>query len=524
MKYDAFISYRRESGTHQATALKEALENRGHKERIFMDVFNDEGGTFPKKLSDALKKSCNLIVIISSKDCFKPKENKEDWFLREISDALEQDKNIIPVFYDEIKDKDIESDLSLLRNPPYKIKNFPNHQAVFFHGDIPEASFNQVNSYLKSEENVLNEQFKLLSNKKNQIHQGLLEIRDINTIKCPICGTDNDVALSYCNICAYKFFDEVEESVADKNEKKQENNRIKKHSEIWKGYCEQGNEQVKNMQDTISDLKDKLEESEKQRMELELRLSRLTFSNFFFREGESIIVTEPNKKVQFKMIHVEGGTFQMGATPEQGSDAYDDEILHDVTLLDFYIGETQVTQELWNAVMDINNPSDNPSEFKGPCLPVECVSLNDCEMFIKKLNKITCGKFRLPTEEEWEYAARGGKKSSHYKYAGSDIIREVAWYDDNSDGHTHEVRLKKSNELGLYDMSGNVREWCSNVKENNNNSLKSNLQTLSTNTLHVFRGGCWDSQARHCRVSIRYFASADTKQINLGLRLALSST
>ena len=514
MKYDAFISYRRESGTHQATALKEALENRGHKGRIFMDVFNDEGGPFPKKLSDALKKSCNLIVIISSKDCFKPKENEEDWFLREISDALEQDKNIIPVFYDEIKDKDIESDLSLLRNSPYKIKNLPKHQAVFFHGDIPEASFNQANSYLKSEENVLNEQFKLLSNKKNQIHQGLLEIRDINTIKCPICGTDNDVALSYCNICAYKFFDEVEESVADKNEKKQENNRIKKHSEIWKGYCEQGKQQenIKNLQDTISDLEKSLATAQ--------RDLRLTDNNPPHKEENDFFVIKLNEKVEFKMIRVEGGTFMMGATKEQGSKADDDEQpAHEVTLSDFYIGETQVTQELWNAVMDMDEES-NPSKFKGAKRPQECVSWNDCQEFIQRLNDKTNKNFRMPTEAEWEYAARGGKKSMGYKYAGSNSIGDVAWYGENSNKHTHDVHFMEPNELGLYDMSGNVWEWCSDWYGEYGKSSQTNPRGPSFGSNRVSRGGSWRSNAGLCRVSLRGYYAPDFHYFNLGLRLA----
>ena len=155
--------------------------------------------------------------------------------------------------------------------------------------------------------------------------------------------------------------------------------------------------------------------------------------------------------VSFNLVYVAGGTFQMGSNVGD----YDEKPVHSVTLSDYYIGQTEVTQELWQAVM-----GSNPSDFKGAKNPVNNVSWNDCQEFIIKLNRLTGGRFRLPTEAEWEYAARGGNKSRGYIFSGSDYLGSVAWYEDNSGDEVHPIGSKSANELGLYDMSGNVFEWC----------------------------------------------------------------
>ena len=224
--------------------------------------------------------------------------------------------------------------------------------------------------------------------------------------------------------------------------------------------------------------------------------------------------------VSFTMVEVQGGTFTMGGTSEQGSDAKSSEKpAHKVTLSSYYIGETEVTQELWQAVM-----GKNPSKFKGDKHPVEKVSWDDCQKFITKLNEMTGKNFRLPTEAEWEFAARGGSKSRGYKYSGSNNLNDVAWLDNNSYdkmanipsyGSTHAVGTKQSNELGLYDMSGNVWEWCGD-NWYNYSGIPSNY---SSN--YVNRGGGWDDNAKQCRVSNRNRRSLDLRGDNLGLRLAL---
>ena len=223
--------------------------------------------------------------------------------------------------------------------------------------------------------------------------------------------------------------------------------------------------------------------------------------------------------VPFDMIFVEGGTFMMGATAEHGSDADSDERpIHKVTLSDYYIGKNEVTQELWQAVM-----GKNPSKFKNNLKnPVEGVSWNDCQKFVKKLNKLTGKNFRLPTEAEWDYAARGGNFSQGYKYAGSNNLDAVAWYDSNSAGKTHPVGSKHPNELGIYDMSGNVLEWCQDWYGYYSSDPQTNPQGLS-GSYRVRRGGCWQFSALYNRVSDRYYWTPKLKNDHLGLRLAASS-
>lgn len=220
--------------------------------------------------------------------------------------------------------------------------------------------------------------------------------------------------------------------------------------------------------------------------------------------------------VQFTMVAVEGGTFTMGATSEQGSDAWDDEKpAHKVTLSDYYIGQTEVTQALWEAVM-----GGNPSRRIGDNLPVEQVSWNDCQVFIQKLNQLTGKQFRLPTEAEWEYAARGGRKSRGYKYAGGNNIGSVAWYDDNSGNEMHPVATKQANELGIYDMSGNVWEWCSDWYGDYTSSSQSDPQGPSSGSDRVGRGGGYGSIAGVCRVSCRNIYAPGCRFDFLGLRLS----
>ena len=228
--------------------------------------------------------------------------------------------------------------------------------------------------------------------------------------------------------------------------------------------------------------------------------------------------------VSFTMKRVQGGTFWMGAqsTNPNGqnydSEAYSDESpVHSVTVSTFYMGETEVTQALWQAVM-----GSNPSYFSGTNKPVEQVSWNMIvNEFIPALNALTGRNFRLPTEAEWEYAARGGNQGHGYKYAGSNTIGNVAWYSENSNNQTHPVATKSPNELGLYDMSGNVYEWCSDWYGNYSSGSQTNPPGPSSGSHRVLRGGGWNSSAGNCRVSNRYNSIPNFTYYFSGFRLCL---
>ena len=214
------------------------------------------------------------------------------------------------------------------------------------------------------------------------------------------------------------------------------------------------------------------------------------------------------KGIEFKMKPVQGGTFTMGALPHD-KEADADEVKHQVTLKDYYIGETEVTQELWEAIMPKNR-----SKHKGPKLPVEYINYEQCQEFIQRLNKLTGRHFRLPTEAEWEYAAKGGRKSKGYLYAGSNQLNEVAQTYANAPSDMEQpVAQLKPNELGLYDMSGNVWEWCEDwYRKTPSSKFSSNF--------HVIRGGSYGCSPRYCRVTNRYMF--DQRRRNLvGFRLAL---
>jgi formylglycine-generating enzyme required for sulfatase activity len=225
-------------------------------------------------------------------------------------------------------------------------------------------------------------------------------------------------------------------------------------------------------------------------------------------EPEPLLPGEP------EMVTVSGGTFTMGCSD---GDCFNWELpQHQVTVSKFKISKYPVTQKQWVEIM-----GSNPSYFKGDNNPVETVNWQDIQDFIKKLNQSTGKKYRLPTEAEWEYACRGGGKSAKYKYSGSNSIDAVAWYSGNSESKTHAVGAKTPNELGIYDMSGNVWEICSDWYGDYGASAQNNPQGPALGTLHVTRGGSWGNEPQRCRVSNRGTVAPEDRHSGLGFRLVL---
>ncbi len=233
--------------------------------------------------------------------------------------------------------------------------------------------------------------------------------------------------------------------------------------------------------------------------------------------GNTITIPVKNG-ISIEMVKVEAGSFNMGATPEMQAPYEVEKPVHRVTLTNnYYIGKYEVTQALWQAVM-----GSNPSYFKGDDLPVEQVSWNDCQDFISKLNAMTGKRFRLPSEAEWEYAARGGKKSRGYQYSGSNTLGDVAWYEGNSGSKTHAVGTKQPNELGIYDMTGNVLEWCQDWYDSYSSSPQTNPTGAVSGSFRVLCGGSWGNSAGYCRSSCRGSNTPGSRNNFLGLRLVLS--
>ena len=220
----------------------------------------------------------------------------------------------------------------------------------------------------------------------------------------------------------------------------------------------------------------------------------------------------------------------MGATSEQGEDYKDDEKpTHKVVIDDFYIGKYEVTQQLWEAVMGITifQQRDKanmlwPIRGEGRYYPMYYVSWEDCQEFILRLNQITGLNFRLPTEAEWEYAARGGRKSNGYKYSGDSSLDYNAWYSGISMGNTVAVGTVIPNELGIFDMSGNVWEWCQDWYGYYGDSNQNNPNGPSSGSKRVIRGGGWNSSSLKCRVSCRSAEGPEKRYDDVGFRLVLA--
>ncbi len=522
--YDIFISYRRDGGGETAGRIYDSLMRDGYSVSYDVDTLRE--GRFDKQLLERIEQ-CQDFILVVDKNCFvrtidPTTDPQDDWLWQELSYALRLKKNIIPVLQAGAKfPKKLPEDIDYVRfsnGPAYSHEYFDEfykklrdgflraypRMAKVQYGTSVSPAYKLPNLKLKADIDCT---FYLDGEERSQLKAGIIQ-------KIPLAKGE------------YELLFVSEENEADRLEIEFEMPDVDKLQKVNLSGIRDSRLQKEAEAKRIADEKSQAEE--KRRKE-ETEARRIAEERR--REAERKAEEERKRReeeertkekaftiggVAFKMIRVKGGSFQMGS-PDNAPDACDDEKpQHRVTLSDYYIGETQVTQSLWKAVMGYN-----PSKLKGESLPVELVSWEDCQKFIKQLNKKTGKTFRLPTEAEWEYAARGGRKSRGFGLARHSDIDIVAWYYGNSGSKTHPVKQKKANELGLYDMIGNVWEWCQDWHASYSSSAKTDPSGPSTGDHHVLRGGSWNYSYRFCRVACRYYGKPGRRSDNVGFRLAL---
>ena len=569
-KYDVFISYSRKDYVkddvvipgNPITAIQEMFDKNGISYWFDKDGIYS-GQEFVEVISNAIANS-KMLVFVSSKH-----SNASMWTAGEIFEAVDGEKLIIPV---RIDDCPYNKRFKLLIRPLDYIdyQGQPNTalpqllRAVNIekekHAKIEKEERLRL---LKEEEETKREAVKIEIKEKAKEYQALAGQQDYvlhelysknkfigNTIKrCPVCEKDVPIQSQFCSQCGWQFpklygidggnvplhddtqlaiarkcwqgFDSIKSLQKENDNLKVDNEKLKKSLSGIKMECEEHLKDIDKKDSQLDAYQRELQSIKEKNAELERERGRLISAIHRFNEAKRQEEMRNNifmvNGVSFKMIRVEGGTFTMGATQEQENPFSDEKPTHQVTLSSYSIGETPVTQELWQAVM-----GSNPSYFKGVQRPVEEVGWNDCQEFIKRLNQKTSRLFRLPTEAEWEFAARGGKKSKGYQYSGSNNIDEVAWYKNNSSGETHPVKTKKPNELGIYDMSGNVLEWCQDWFGSYNSNSQTNPSGPASGSNLVVRGGGCINDAKRCRLSCRRYFSLYAALRDLGFRLVLS--
>ncbi len=500
MIYDIFVSYRRVGGHETAKHLNDLLCRDGYSVSFDIDTLRE--GRFDTALLARIEQCADFVLVVD-KHCFdrtldnsvKP---EEDWLRSELAYALRLKKNIIPVLlsgatFPSGLPEDI-SEVSRMNGPTYSVEYFDN-----FYEKLKKM---------------------LHALPRNRVVQGGTQ----PVMKHPNLKVTVDLD------CVMSIDGEVYGSIVSGRLQKiplPEGEYMLRFESVENG--SDFMEMAFNMPDKdklyrVELLRVKLEREQREREEQERKEAERREMERKEREARGEIEV---RGVKFKMVYVEGGTFTMGATTEQGSDADGDEKpAHKVKLSDYYIGETAVTQGLWKAVMG-SEPTDDggwTEEYgKGENYPAYSVSYDDVDEFIKKLNRETGRTFRLPTEAEWEYAARGGNRSKGYKYSGSNSIDEVAWYGGNSGDKTHPVKGRRANELGLYDMSGNGLEWCADWFGDYSSEEQTDPQGPDSGADRVLRGGgwCWYFKARYCRVSNRDCTAPTSRGNNLSFRLVL---
>ena len=526
--YDIFISYRRDGGGATAGRINDMLTNDGYSVSYDVDTLRE--GRFDDQLLVRIEQ-CQDFILVVDKNCFTrtidpATDPKEDWLWQELSYALKLKKNVIPVLLAEADfPKNLPEDINSVRyhNGPKCIHEYFDSFYEKLKGQLhafPRMAKQQYSSSIATAGKLPNLKLKadldcvlyLDGEKYSHLKAGHIQ-------KFPLAPGEYEllfVSEENEHDCVEIEFEMPDvDKLVKVNLSAVRDSRLQNEAEA-RGVAEEKRQADLRRQETERKVAEERKREERKRREAEEQKRRKEVE-WIRREEETRVKERVFKvgNVEFKMIRVEGGSFMMGASNNDLDAENREKPQHRVTLNDYYIGETTVTQELWQAVMD-----STPSCFKGPRRPVEGISWEDCQDFIRKLNSLTGCQFRLPTEAEWEYAARGGKKSKGYKYAGGNDIDNLAWYGENSRSQTHDVATKRANELGLYDMSGNVYEWCQDWYDSYSSGSQTNPTGASSGSIRVYRGGSWRSYARSCRVSYRSRSTPSYRYNGLGLRLA----
>lgn len=501
-KYDVFISYRRDGGSETAKHLSDLLVRDGYS--VCFDIDTLREGRFDTALLRKVDE-CTDFILVVDKRCFnrtvdgscKP---EDDWLRMELACALQRGKNVVPVLL---------AGAVFPGNLPDDIKEVKWHHGPTYSQEYFDQFYEKLKGYLHSKPSHTPRWVSWLKRHLSAIIiLLLLVVLGIVLVKGGMLPIRKTVAPVDSIAQLTENGDTVPEALlhqlsAQELSVVRTNELTQVQSTVQAGQVVQEKDAVQTEpvgQPTVqagSSVEQKKEEP----------VQQLSSSVSVRQEKGNLLFTVNG--VEFKMVKVEGGTFMMGC--DEGTDT---KPVHKVMLSDYYIGETEVTQGLWKAVM-----GSNPSYFKDDDnLPVENVSWGMARDFISKMKDLTNLDFRLPTEAQWEYAARGGKKSRGYEFSGSPDVDNVAWYSDNK---THPVKKKDKNELGLYDMSGNVYEWCRDRYGVYGGSTQIDPQGPSEGNYRVCRGGGWCDYASNMRISSRHNRNPMNKSNSIGLRLVI---
>lgn len=582
-KYDIFISYRREGGKNIARLLKTELGLRGY--HAFLDFDELKDGRFDKRIMDAID-AAPVFMFILSEHALDRCVDENDWVRREIEYAMETERHIVPINPDksfsdfpDYVPKNLKDGLGLHHFSQLLLDDLFNQTMDKLVSERLEPILGKRNRYQmsttgatihlstdancevyrygKHECNVVTGEDKIVYLKKGKHKFEFISIdneKDKYSIVFSVEDIDMEDMLEIQlqpiiekRETEEKALLEAEEKAHIEDEYKNDNESL--YDDAHKNIINKENAPITSLEtllrkrypnkDTSKILKGVMYGSvlgPVGAMAGGLIASSDKATNMISRVVDNITYPAKDKKegftvngVSFNMIKVQGGTFTIGATPEQESEnPWDDERpAHEVAVTDYMIGETAVTQALWEAVMGVSIQEQSKKGTLGSSLrgvganyPMYHISWDDCQEFVARLSQQTGKKFRLPTEAEWEFAARGGNLGKGFKYAGSDTLGDVAWHDDGQTFETSPVAQKQPNELGLYDMSGNVWEWCQDWYINYGVELTPAM-LKSAGMSHVTRGGSWNRAPRFCRVSVRGHSTPNERVNYVGLRVVM---